>query len=551
MDVDARKVEIFSSALQFIGTALNSSNGISASTQLYGPNGQRIIPTSEYSYRRDAAQRKGSLKNWIPQRLFDRNLEAYDRAQIVSRSVSLADNDPHAAGIVDSYAATVIGHGLSPIQSIDGYALGITDKEAIRKLQSQQKTVYEKWYSHSDAGRRMNFGAIQYLLERNLMEYGEYLVLLHMIDDPVRPYSLACHVINPQRLSTPTDKYGDETIKDGVEFGEYGEPVAYWIKKDNTPNGSSDKYARIPARIAHRPNVLHYFIPQEPEQMRGWPFFGPAMKYLRDLNDYLDAELVSNIVTAAFSLFIKTSAGKDPYGLALGMAGIPGPSSDPARNGEPRLQEFLPGQVLYGNEGEEAVPISANRPGTSFEPFTKTIKKAIAMSLNIPYPVLFKDVEGVNFAGFRSAMLDAWRVYMMHRKWMAENFCQVVYTMLQEEAYLKGELEAKDFYTNMQALTRCDWRGSPKGDIEPIKAAQADALLIQNNLKTRAESIAERGGDLRTTMDQLAEEQEMMRERGLTEEKISNEKAQKWADKENETGDTTVDDQGGAADEGL
>jgi capsid protein len=122
------------------------------------------------------------------------------------------------------------------------------------------------------------------------------------------------------------------------------------------------------------------------------------------------------------------------------------------------------------------------------------------MSLDIPYPVLFKDVEGVNFAGFRSAMLDAWRVYTMHRTWMAENFCQVIYTMLMEEAYLRGELEARDFYTNMQALTRCEWRGSPKGDIEPIKAAQADALLIQNNLKTRAEAIAERGGDLRTTL---------------------------------------------------
>ncbi len=70
-------------------------------------------------------------------------------------------------------------------------------------------------------------------------------------------------------------------------------------------------------------------------------------------------------------------------------------------------------------------------------------------------------------------------------------------------------------------LTRAEWRGYPKGDIEPFKAAQADILRIQRNLKTRSRAIAEDGGDLLTTFDQLQEEQEMMADRGLTEEKIT------------------------------
>jgi capsid protein len=107
--------------------------------------------------------------------------------------------------------------------------------------------------------------------------------------------------------------------------------------------------------------------------------------------------------------------------------------------------------------------------------------------------------------------------------------------MLQEEAWLKGEISLPDFYTNMHALTHADWRGSPKGDIEPVKAIQADVLAIRNNIKTRAESIAERGGDLRSTMEQLEEEQEMMDERGLTEERISQENAGQMADNENKS----------------
>jgi capsid protein len=160
-------------------------------------------------------------------------------------------------------------------------------------------------------------------------------------------------------------------------------------------------------------------------------------------------------------------------------------------------------------------------------------------------------MPGVNFAGFRSAMLDAWRVFMIHRTWLGEDTCQPIYTMLMEEGFLRGELEADNFYLNIDAITHCDWRGSPKGDIEPIKAVQADVLAIQHNIKTRAEAIAERGGDLRGTFDQLQEEQDMMRERGLDEERVSPDTADKWAGDEKHSDQGTVDDMDGAGNEGM
>ena len=187
---------------------------------------------------------------------------------------------------------------------------------------------------------------------------------------------------------------------------------------------------------------------------------------------------------------------------------------------------------MYGKG--KPTPIGANRPGTTFDPFTKIIMKAIASALNIPYVVLFKDVEGTNFAGFRSAMLDAWRVFVFRRTWLGQATCSPIWTMLMEEAYLRGDLKVSDFYTSMTALTNTTWRGAPKGDIEPIKAAQADKLLIQSNLKTRAEAIAERGGDWRSTFDQLEEEQELMEEKGLTETEIDNETQIRWTKEENE-----------------
>lgn len=517
--LNAAQNNLFATAVNHIAASLGRPI-------LYGPNDKPLRPSATYSYKRSAAKRAGSMKNWVPKRLLTRQSEEDERQTIVERSIDLVNNDPHAAGVVETFATTVVGAGLLPHPTMDGDILGL-DKEKTRQLRAQQKGIYRVWSPFADAGARMTFGGVQYLLQTCLLKYGEYLMLLPMLKDNTRPYSLACQVINPMRLMTPIDKMGNKNIHDGVETGKYGEPVAYWIKRINSEAGigfrsdTSDNFMRISAKKGHRWNVLHGFMQKDPEQVRGMPFFASAMKYFRDFNDLLDAELVANIVTAAYTLFIEVGADMDPIWPAENLSSIT--ESEVTSSGktkEVRYEEMTPGIIMYGNTGEKPHPIVANRPGTTFEPFVKTIKKSLAMALNMPYPVLFKDVENVNYAGFRSAMLDAWRVFTYYRTWLGQGDCQKVFTMLQEEAWLKGDLDYKDFYEDMYTLTTAEWRGSPKGDIEPIKAVQADILAIQHNLKTRAEVIAERGGDLRTTFDQLEEEQGELVAKGLTEEAL-------------------------------
>jgi len=512
--MNAAQSEIFAKAINTVALSLNKP-------LLYGPNNKPILPTSAYGISRTASKRAGSMKTWIPKRLLSQSQEAMERERIVERSIDLTNNDPHAAGVVDSFATTVIGPGLVPHPILDPDILQISSEET-RRIQLQQRNVFLNWSPHADAGQRMSIGEIQFLIMRSMITFGEYVTLVHMIDEPTRPYYLACQVINPLRLKTPADLLNNPGIRDGVELGKYGEPVAYWIKKTEPRRfggvlpDTSQHFLRIPAKAGHRWKVIHDFIVTEPEQVRGIPYFAPAMKFFRDLNDYLDAELVSNIVTAAFSLFIESGV-TDPWNMGANFATF----SEQRRGSDGtdqtvRYQEMVPGQIMYGNPGEKPYPIAGQRPGGTFEPFTKVIKKAISLALNMPYPVLFKDVEGTNFAGFRSAMLDAWRVFTHRRIWLGQGFCQKMYTMLMEEAWLRGDLEIEDFYPRMWAFTNAEWRGSPKGDIEPIKAVKADILAIQHGLKTRSEAIAERGGDIRSTFDQLQEEEEMAQARGLS-----------------------------------
>ena len=67
----------------------------------------------------------------------------------------------------------------------------------------------------------------------------------------------------------------------------------------------------------------------------------------------------------------------------------------------------------------------------------------------------------------------------------------------------------------MHLYTACKWIGTPKGNIEPIKEAQADILLIKNNLKTRGRAIIERGEERQNVFDNLEEERDELEKRRL------------------------------------
>jgi len=512
MGAPAVREDIFAAAVSAI------ASGLGRQPVLYSANGNLLQPSGTYAYSRVGAKRAGSMQNWIPKRLFNRESEAQEREAVVARSIDLSGNDPHAAGIVDGTATTVIGAGLMPHPCFDHGKIGLND-EAAKHLKGQMRAAFSIWSMFADAGQRMPFGRIAFQAMRNLVQHGEYFIALPMVKDRNRPYSLACQMIHPLRVKTPADKIIDGNIHDGVEIGQYGEPVAYWVRKSE-PNGSyanlSKNFLRIPAKVGHRWNMIHRFVGRDPEDVRGWPWLTPALKFFRDFNDLLDAELVSNIVTAAFSMFIESGAA-DPFDQARNMA-----SSYETRNRSDgqtetiRYQEMVPGQIMYGDSGQKPHTIAAARPGTTFEPFTRLIKKSMASAINIPYQVAFKDMDHATFAVYRSAMLEAWRVYSMHRAWMGQDLCQPIFTMVMEEAWLRDDLEIADFYSHMHELTRCEWRGAPKGDIEPVKAVNADLLAIKGRIKTRAEAIAERGtAEPGAIFDQLMEEEEMLTKRGL------------------------------------
>ncbi|NOX35897.1 MAG: phage portal protein [Deltaproteobacteria bacterium] len=486
---------------------------------LYGPDNRPLrqsgaAPYGSHEVSRLAGGLRGSLSNWFVSRNSEHS-ERAERQTIADRAEDLAANDTHAASSIDSIAVNSIGTGLIPQSRPNAKVLGWSEKQ-VRDFQTQAEWAWHIWQQKCDAAGRLAFWQNCLVAVRTLLVKGEFFRIPLMVTRPGKIFSFVLQSVDPLRIYTPSDLSEKSNIKDGVEFGEHGIPKAFWVAN---PKGgfinndlSSKDFTRVLAAAGHRPGMIHTFISKSEEQARGISILAPAMKFFKDLNDYLDFELVGAIIASSFPVFIETS---DPYGTADSFDNSVNNNST-----KTRYQETSPGSVMYGNANEKPHILKSDRPGNSFDSFVERILRAIGASIGMPYEVISKDFSRTNYSSARAALLEAWRVFAVYQKWMVDGFCQPVWMMVLEEAWLRGMIQlpkgSPDWYDAIFAYTRASWTPPRKGHVDPLKEIKAHVLAIQNNISTLAAVTAETGqGDYESNLEQRARERGMEKEKDI------------------------------------
>ncbi|MEI8350085.1 MAG: phage portal protein [Candidatus Omnitrophota bacterium] len=467
------------------------------------------------SYR--GADKSRLRSSWLPgSNSADEDLLP-ELSDLRQRSRDLNRNDAVASGITGTMVTNVIGTGIKPQSRIDKDSLELTD-ENILNFQKLAERNWERWVPYADAGERLDFYEIQQLADRQILENGEVIILPLMLkDDDERPFSLALDVIESDRLATPSDLTQNKSIRYGVEIGSRGEPIAYHIRKTHPGDlilanskkrfdNTSKSYIRYPAKNAlGRKNILHLYWMNRPGQTRGVPFFAPVLTYFKDLADYLEAELVTARIAACFSIFIKK---EDPYAAATAR-------TSSTNSAGQRVEELEPGLIEYLAPGEDISTFNPNRPGGSFEPFVNRILREISAALGLPYELVAKDFSQTNYSSARAALLEARRYFKVRQEWLAKKLCQPVWEMLLEEAFLRNELPASNFYEQRLDWTRARWIAPGWQWVDPVKEAESSRLAIEIGVSSLADEAASQGKDWEETLEQQAREDAKRKELGL------------------------------------
>jgi lambda family phage portal protein len=434
-----------------------------------------------------------------------------------TRSRDLARNAPIAVGAVGTVVSSVIGSGLSLRSRPDGTTLGMTDK-AVEKLKANIEREWELWACSPacDLSAQQNFYALQSLAFRSILESGDLITILPMIQTDRSIYATKLQLIEADRLDNPQGKRDEEgVLVAGVAMDKLtGAPTGYWIRRyhPGSLNGrtsiEADLYP-VYGSATQRRNIIHTFDRTRPGQTRGTPYLSPVIEPMKQLDRYHEAEVMAAVVNAMMAVFIETETRE---GLVTDDA---------------ELQTDKPGsEIVMGSgtvidlaEGEKPHPVIPTRPNQQFDPFVQAILRQIGVSLGLPFEVLIKHFTA-SYSAARAALLEAWRFFKNRRQFMAAQWCDPIFEAWMWEAVSAGRIDAPGFFADPAvrlAYLRCDWIGDAMGSIDPNKDVEAAVARMGARLSTlEQETLEINGTDWQQNHKQIVREQKAAIADGLT-----------------------------------
>ena len=293
------------------------------------------------------------------------------RARIRDRSRDLVRNNPYAAKAVNALVSNLVGTGIVP--------------RARAKRTATAKAADQLWLQFAascDAEGLTDFGGLQALIVRSLVESGEVLVRFRerRVEDGLA-VPLQLQLLEPDHLdSSKTEELSNGGyILQGIEFDALGRRRAYWLfpSHPGENRGRALVSRPVPAR-----QVLHLFERLRPGQVRGVSWFAPVILKLRDLDDYDDAELMRKKIEACFAAFVTGAQDEETLGR---------PSS--IHSGD-RVESFEPGMIEYLEPGKDVKFASPSANG-GYAEYMRLQLHAVAAGVGLTYELLTGDLSQV------------------------------------------------------------------------------------------------------------------------------------------------------------
>ncbi len=435
---------------------------------------------------------------------------------------------PIATASLKTLRTNVVAGGLIPAPQIDADFLKLTD-EQVQELQAQIVREFGLWADTPtcDADRIDNFYSLQQLAYLSYLMNGDAIVLLPM-KQKGQPYSLRVRLLEADRVCSPdlydrlvpceVQGYKVQSIVQGVETDADGMMIAYWIcnrhplSNDATAQPGGIQWERVEAYGGKtgRRNVLHIMTRERAGQRRGVPLLAPVLEALKQLGRYTEAEIEAALVSALFTVFIKSGLPSDekPLGEVI-------PQEQLIDEADQRSIEIGNGAVVGLAPGESVQFADPKHPTTGYDAFTDALVKQIGAALEIPPEVLYKQFIA-SYSAARGALNEFWRSCGMMRDWFIEDFCQPVYEEWFTEAVARGRIHAPGFFADpaiRKAYTGCVWNGPARTNLNPVQEVEAAEKRVENCFSTAQEETAQMtGGDFARNVRQRLIEARLKRD---------------------------------------
>lgn len=411
-----------------------------------------------------------------------------------ARSRELARNEDHARGFLLKVRNNVVGPAgvrlrVNALRS-DG-SRDIADSELVES----------EWLKWSRRGvptvcGRLSLVELEKLVMRSLFRDGEFLALF-VRGRAVNAWGFALQVLDPELLDDQfsTRLANGNRVIMGVEVDDGLRAIAYHIKTERDD-------ALVPARQRQRVRVpagqvLHAFIPQDADDVRGLPWFNPTGKRLYHLGKYEEAELVASRVSASKMGFYEVEGGA--YGDADEDGDGDGETGDYLEEAEPGYFGVLP-------TGTKFKPYDPQHPTTQFGDFLKHQLRSASVGLGVSYVAFSGDPDGLSYSSMRQMSLEDRSLWQDLQGWLCENVMTPVYLAWLEMALLSGRL-GNIPPARLDKFTSPVWQARGWAWVDPQKEIAAREREVALGVTSRRRIATETGRDFDDVQSELADEE--------------------------------------------
>ncbi len=414
--------------------------------------------------------------------------------ETLSRDVIAIRNASRKAGEDDGYIVRFLSMCETHVVGPEGFTFQNKAKLASGQLDKVSNDIIEKGFKRwgkkgvCDVTGQYSWLDIQRLFIKTVAQDGAILVREVFGFDNEFGYALQLFEADHLDVNYNRENYQGNEIKHGIELDEWGRHVAYHILTVHPGERSyfhgNTRYQRIPAD-----EIIYGYYPFRIGQKIGVPWGHAALLELLDLYNFREAELTSARVAASKMLAYEPDSDVEP-------------AED--EDDEDFIEELEPGASVVVPYGYTAKALDFKNDASNAAGYTKTSLRTASSALDVNYPSLGNDLEGVNFSSLRHGVLEDRDNWMKKQSWMRETLLERVLGNWLKMALLSSAL-GKLKFLHFERYNQPIFQGRRWPWVNPLQDEKANTEAINNRTKSQQSIIREQGNDPEEVIREIEE----------------------------------------------
>lgn len=456
-----------------------------------------------------AIARSAQLKRWYPAGEWDdltadwlqTPIPAY---QVMHSQLSVLRGRARNEYRKNDYAKGFVGMLQTGVVGPKGFTLHTMFKNPDDQVDKVAGRAFEKHFKkwskprNCDVRGLQSFAAMQRTWMAQLAVDGE--IFVRWFNRGPMGYQL--QTLDPMLVDLQYNDINSQTgnrIRFGVELDEFGAPVAFYFNTAVEFTYQTGERVRVPAS-----QIYHCYLVEFVDQYRGVPWIATPSYRMHMLDGFEEAALVN----------ARAGANKLGFRKTLEPERLSGDTDEGARE-QREIEASFPGLIDELGENETFETHDPTFPTGDYADYVKQCLRGIAAGLQVSYPTLAKDLEGVNYTSLRHDALNERDVYMALQNWLGEHLLERIYNdwlMVQIPRGIpiprNGGGSRMASPGRMEKYREVEFQGRRWKWVDPQKESAGNKTELEMATTTRAQIIRDKGLDPEELFDEWEKENE-------------------------------------------